>query len=170
MTPCTGHHKGPPIPATSEGGGTYCGSCGWRFHVMCEPEPDPQVPPPSAPAGATSVTTLRRILDGVVLAPSGAKLDGLEWQIEIDSRGWLIRATFLRPDRETGEVSRGAGRWELVAGDASATSVVKTAWLCCELLVRHELMESFTYRGVRIFDPHHTVDELSMAHHARGPR
>jgi hypothetical protein len=28
-------------------------------------------------------------------------------------------------------------------------------------------MEAFLYRGVRIFDPHHTVDELSMPHHAR---
>lgn len=167
MTPCTGYHKGPPHQATSLGGGTYCGACGWRFHVTCEPEPA-ELPP--APPSATSVATLRAILEGIVLAPSGARLDGLQWEIEIDSRGWLIRASFLRPDRETGEIGRGAGRWELVAGDASATAVVKTAWLCCELLVRHELMESFTYRGVRIFDPHHTVAELSMPHAARGGR
>ena len=31
-----------------------------------------------------------------------------------------------------------------------------------ELIVRHELMEAFLYKGIRIFDPHRTVEELSL--------
>ncbi len=41
------------------------------------------------------------------------------------------------------------------------STVVKTCWLLLELLVRHELMESFQYRGVKLFDPHKTVEELA---------
>ena len=45
---------------------------------------------------------------------------------------------------------------------ASESAVVKTAWLLAELIVRHELMEAFLYKGIRIFDPHRTVEELSL--------
>ena len=36
-----------------------------------------------------------------------------------------------------------------------------TAWLCMELIVRHELMESMLVDGVRILDPHKTLEELA---------
>ena len=47
---------------------------------------------------------------------------------------------------------------------------MKTCWLLAELIVRHELMEAFLYQGVRIFDPHHSVAELSMPAQARKVR
>jgi len=116
---------------------------------------------------------LRRIFDRISFAPSCVNM---EWRWEIEElhtspdgalKGWLVNTTFRRPDTETGVIGVGRGRQELIARGASESGVVKTAWLLAELIVRHELMEAFLYRGVRIFDPHHTVDELSMPHRAR---
>jgi len=98
---------------------------------------------------------------------------GWTWEIEElpeasgALKGWLVNTTFQRPDTHTGVLGTGRGRKEFIAVGASESGAVKTAWLLAELIVRHELMEAFRYRGVRIFDPHHTVDELSMPHRAR---
>jgi hypothetical protein len=110
---------------------------------------------------------LRAVLDQITFAPSCVDM-GWQWQIEelrlADGRlrGWLVNTTFRRPDTHTGEIGIGSGRQELVAFGASESGVVKTAWLLAELIVRHELMEAFLYQGVRIFNPHHTVEELSL--------
>jgi hypothetical protein len=74
--------------------------------------------------------------------------------------GWLVQVEFTRPDCDTGEPGRGKGRQEFVPAGTSVSGVVKTAWLLLELVVRHELLEAFLYRGHRIFNPHHTVAEL----------
>ena len=122
-----------------------------------------------------SEQALRAVLDQITFAPSCVDM-GWAWQIEelklADGRvrGWLVNTTFRRPDTHTGEIGIGTGRQELVGFGATESAVVKTAWLLAELIVRHELMEAFRYRGVRIFDPHHTVDELSLPHHARRNR
>jgi hypothetical protein len=117
------------------------------------------------------------VLARVSFAPSCLALDW-RWETktmyalpEIDGSttvvGWLVRTTFLRPDTATGEIGRGFGRWEFIAVGTSESGVVKTAWLLCELIVRHELMEAFLVDGIRIFDPHHTVADLSLPHRAR---
>ena len=114
-----------------------------------------------------SAEQLRAVLDQISFAPSCVNM-GWQWQIEElrlqsgDLRGWLVNTTFRRPDTHTGEIGVGAGRKELVAFGASESAVVKTCWLLAELIVRHELMEAFLYQGVRIFNPHHSIAELSM--------
>jgi hypothetical protein len=120
-----------------------------------------------------TTSDLRAVFDQVSFAPSCVNMDWT-WEIEelrvgpeATLKGWLVNTTFRRPDTDTGVVGVGRGRQELVAVGASESGAVKTAWLLAELIVRHELMEAFLYRGVRIFDPHHTVDELSLPHHAR---
>ncbi len=75
--------------------------------------------------------------------------------------GWLVWATFERPDSYNGEMGRGRGRDEIIWAGTTVSGVVKTAWLLVELLVRHELMEGFRWRNVRIFNPHHTVEQLA---------
>jgi hypothetical protein len=119
---------------------------------------------------------LRGVLDGISFAPSGLQM-GWTWEIEElrvapagALKGWLVNTTFKRPDTETGIMGVGRGRQEFIAVGTSESGVVKTAWLLAELIVRHELMEAFLYRGVRIFDPHHSVEELSMPHEARKAR
>jgi len=105
---------------------------------------------------------LRYVLDGITFAPSCLDM-GWAWQIEtIPDRGWFVNTTFRRPDTRTGEIGIGTGRKEFVPIGASESAVVKTAWLLAELIVRHELMEAFMYKGVRIFDPHRTVEELAL--------
>lgn len=123
---------------------------------------------PSPPEALISTEEqLRAVLDQISFAPSCVNM-GWQWQIEElrqpsgELRGWLINTTFRRPDTHTGEIGTGAGRKELVALGASESAVVKTCWLLAELIVRHELMEAFLYQGIRIFDPHHSVAELSM--------
>lgn len=111
---------------------------------------------------------LRAVLDRITFAPSCVNM-GWQWQIEElrvapdgRLRGWLVNTTFRRPDTNTGEIGTGSGRQELIAVGATESAIVKTAWLLAELIVRHELMEAFLYKGVRIFNPHHTVEELAM--------
>jgi hypothetical protein len=110
---------------------------------------------------------LRAVLDQITFAPSCVNM-GWAWQIEElrladgSLRGWLVNTTFRRPDTNTGEIGIGSGRQELIAKGSTESGVVKTAWLLAELIVRHELMEAFLYQGVRIFNPHHTVEELSL--------
>jgi hypothetical protein len=116
---------------------------------------------------------VRAVLDQIRFAPSCLDM-GWKWEIEElrvgrDEvlKGWHVNTTFQRPDTNTGVFGTGRGRKEFVAVGTSESGVVKTAWLLAELIVRHELMEAFLYRGVRIFDPHHTVDELSLPHQRR---
>lgn len=110
---------------------------------------------------------LRGVLAGITFGPSGVMLDRMALRWEVDrimlgsGEGWRVRCTFMRPDTTTGEMGRGAGRWEIVERSSEESSVVKTCWLLLELLVRHELMEAFLYRGARIFDPHKTVTQLA---------
>ena len=120
---------------------------------------------PDQPLQATEA--LRAVLDGISFAPSCLDM-GWTWEIEelraADGalRGWLVNTTFQRPDTYTGQIGTGRGRKEFVALGTTESGAVKTAWLLAELIVRHELMEAFLYRGIRIFDPHHTVEELSL--------
>lgn len=119
--------------------------------------------------------TLRTVLDQITFAPSCVNM-GWAWEIEElrltdgSLRGWLVNTTFRRPDTNTGEIGIGSGRQELIAKGASESGVVKTAWLLAELIVRHELMEAFLYQGVRIFNPHNTVEELSLPARRRADR
>jgi hypothetical protein len=114
-----------------------------------------------------SEAQLRAVLDQISFAPLCVNM-GWRWQIEElrlhsgDLRGWLVNTTFHRPDTHTGELGVGAGRKELITYGASESAVVKTCWLLAELIVSHELMEAFLYQNVRIFNPHHSIAELSM--------
>lgn len=123
---------------------------------------------------------LETVLAGVVFLPSCVNF-AWQWDVkevfeqvrDVDIctyrlTGWLVRTTFARPDIETWIVGRGYGRWEFMSVGTSESGVVKTCWLLAELIVRHELMEAFTYKEAKLFDPHHTVAQLAAA--GRSPR
>lgn len=76
---------------------------------------------------------------------------------------WFLWVEFDRPDTHTGKMGTGRGRDEIVYAGATESSVMKTIWLCVELLVRHELMEGFRYEDLRVFDPHNTIGDLQLA-------
>lgn len=77
--------------------------------------------------------------------------------------GWLLWVEFERPDTHTGKVSIGRGRDEIVWKGTMVSSVIKTAWVLVEMIVKHELMEGFRVDNLRIFDPHNTITDLQMA-------
>lgn len=117
-----------------------------------------------------SIEDLRGILSKIRFAPSCLDL-GWDWEVSVycqELDGWNVRATFLRPDTDTGEVGTGKGRWWFVPHGSTSSGLVKTAWLACQQVVHHELMEAFTFDGVRIFDPHAEVGALCDAN--RPPR
>lgn len=75
--------------------------------------------------------------------------------------GWLIRCSFQRPDRESGAIGRGFGRWWYVERGTTVSGVVKTMFAAAKLIVDHELLEAFKFDGRRPFDPHRTVQALA---------
>lgn len=75
--------------------------------------------------------------------------------------GFLINTTFKRPDINNGVMGVGSGRQMWIPKEYSEMGVIMTAWLCAELIVKHELMESFQYGGATILNPHKKIDELA---------
>jgi hypothetical protein len=81
--------------------------------------------------------------------------------------GYLIRTTFRRPDRDTGKIATGYGRWWHVPHDVTESGIVKTAFAAAKLILEHELMEAFRVDGDRVFDPHHDLEDLRAACRAK---
>jgi hypothetical protein len=75
--------------------------------------------------------------------------------------GWFVQVSFERPDTITGEIGRGRGREEIIWRGSTLSSVVKTCWVLVELMIKHESMEAYRWRGARIWNPHTTVEELA---------
>ena len=75
--------------------------------------------------------------------------------------GFLINTTFKRPDTNTGIVGIGRGRRMWIEATASETSVVMTAWVCVDLIIKHEAMEAFKYENAKILNPHKTLEQLA---------
>jgi hypothetical protein len=116
------------------------------------------------------VERLRRLLDSVRVR--GAVDWGWQWWISsyrcdhpaghnYHPDGWLIWATYRRPDIDSLQPGLGTTRREFVPRGATESAVFETAFVILRLTVEHELMESFTIDGTRPFNPHHTVAELS---------
>lgn len=75
--------------------------------------------------------------------------------------GFLINTTFKRPDINNGVMGIGSGRQMWIPKEYSEMGVVMTAWLCAELIVKHELMESFKYGEATILNPHKSIEQLA---------
>lgn len=110
------------------------------------------------------------VLDQVKFAPSCVNLDW-HWEVEevygrdrqsltFTLLGWLVNATFQRPDSYTGESRLSDGWPEFVRIGDQEMKVIKRLYNFCHRIVQHELDEAFIYKGERIFDPHKTVEEM----------
>ena len=74
---------------------------------------------------------------------------------------YLIRTSFQRKDIITGDFGTGWGRWHTTPiNTATETSIVMTAWVCVKMIVEHELLEGFEYKGLKVFHPHKSLSEL----------
>jgi hypothetical protein len=100
---------------------------------------------------------------------------GWDWEIQWSTRddrdpdasvaaltvpGWLIRCSFRRPDRDTGTIGRGFGRWWWLDVGITESAVIKTMFAAAKMIVEHELLEAFKVDGKRPFDPHRSVQDL----------
>ena len=110
-----------------------------------------------------NLSEITNILVRISFAPSNLDM-GWKWEVKESSEGFLIRTTFQRPDTNTGEVGTGFGRWMHVDKNTDERGIIMTAWICAELIVKHELMEAFLVDGVRILDPHKSIEELAYPH------
>ena len=114
------------------------------------------------------IEDVKKVLSDISFSASNLDM-GWNWDIKetkiydngvVLEKGFSIRTTFMRPDINSGEVEKGYGRWMYVPENISSDGLVKTGWLCAELIVKHELMESFLYENKRIFDPHKSLEDL----------
>lgn len=111
------------------------------------------------------IQQIKKVLKNITFAPSNLDM-GWKWEVEemVSKKraGFLIRTTFKRPDTRTGKVGWGYGRWMFVDKDTDERGIVMTAWICAELIVKHELMEAYLYKNARILDPHKSLEELAF--------
>lgn len=124
--------------------------------------------------GMQTLESVKTVLARIATKPSCVDMMW-RWQVveiedaghhlqEPDNTGFLIRTTFARPDRDPPHaVQRGFGGWHHVPSDASDSAIVKRAFVAMMAILQHELMEAFHYDGDRLFDPHHTIDDLGEA-------
>lgn len=122
----------------------------------------------------TGIEDIKFILSSISFAPSCVDM-GWEWEVtevlqpdysrlqgeEDPLFGYMLRTTFRRPERNTGDIAIGYGRWWFVPHDVTLSGVVKTAYKAAMLILEHELMESFKWQGKRVFDPHNSVEALA---------
>lgn len=99
--------------------------------------------------------------NGLTYGSGGRVIDDCGACAHTGVRGWLIQASFRRPDTNTGEVAEGMGREWYIRRGASLSAVVKTAWLAITTNIDHETLEGFRFSGARVFGPHATVYQLT---------
>jgi hypothetical protein len=129
-----------------------------------------------------SVEDVMKVVADLDFAPSCVDM-GWEFEVEeifvradngfgeaFDPAGYRVRTTFQRPDRESGEMKRGYGRWWEVPLNVSESGVAFTVYAMAELILTHELKESIKWRGARFFDPHHSLRELASIQAGRYTR
>jgi hypothetical protein len=107
-----------------------------------------------------NIKEIKNILKNITFANSCLDM-GWKFEVKKTSGGFLIRTSFRRPDTNTGKIGTGYGRWMFVAKGTEERGVVMTAWVCAELIVKHELLEAFRYRKCRVLDPHKSMEEMA---------
>ena len=112
-----------------------------------------------------TLEAVRAIIDRIDFKPSCVDM-GWEWAIEEvfnaggERRGFLVSVSFQRPDTNTGVIGRGWSGPVFMPVETDETRIIMKCWNCIELVVRHELMESYCYLDERVLNPHKSIDEL----------
>lgn len=111
---------------------------------------------------------IRTRLQQVTCAPFGvpltivAEYDKAKLPVEGEPRVYL-QVRYQAPDSKTGQPCAWKGRKWYLSEHMTHDEVLKTAWAAVELAVKHELMESFTWMGERLFNPHASLAALLVA-------
>lgn len=83
-----------------------------------------------------------------------------KWLVMDKGDGFLIQLAWIAPDADTGKQSLQKSRKWYVSSHVVKSEIVQTAYAAVQRAVLHEVAESFTYRGKRIFNPHFDVEAL----------
>lgn len=75
--------------------------------------------------------------------------------------GYLLQVIFRVPCTKLGIVQEQRCRKWYVSPHSCTSEIVRTALKAVEAAEMHELYENFSYKGIRIFDPHLNVDNLA---------
>lgn len=117
-----------------------------------------------------TIEGIQEILSHIKSAPSGIRMSSdRDYRFEVERAsctgtpidGFMIRCGFWRPDTSTGIMGEGFGRWNYVPIGSSCDAIVKTAYVAIKLVVEHEMMEAFEFMGVKVFNPHKTLEDLA---------
>jgi hypothetical protein len=107
------------------------------------------------------IEDVREILDNLNFSKHSCIDMGWKYEVEVHSGFYFIRTSFQRKDINDGEFGTGWGRWNTAPiSGATETSIVMTAWVCVEQVVKHELLEGFEYKGKKVLSPHKTIQQL----------
>lgn len=136
----------------TEGMQNFCSSCSIRLKQKRIIEPK---------KNELTIEDVKKILKNINFSEYSCIDMGWEFEIQIQGGMYMIRTSFMRKDIDTGKYGKGWGRWHTTpVNGATETSIVMTAWVCVKMIVEHELLEGFEYKGKKVFNPHKTIDQL----------
>ena len=81
--------------------------------------------------------------------------------VEEISNGFLLQMSRIELDTSSGAPSAFTGRKWFIDPSASASAVVRTAFLAALTWQEHEARHHFTYKGTAVFGPHSDVERLA---------
>lgn len=115
----------------------------------------------SKPRVTKTKEQVEEILSHVKFANSCVDM-GWQWEVKEIEQGFILRCSFRRPDvYKDNEIGMGFGRPWLMDKNSPVAAIVKTAWSAAKMIVEHEMMEAFEYKGAKIFNPHKSLTDLA---------
>lgn len=82
--------------------------------------------------------------------------------LDIEPRVY-IQAHYDSPCTDSGKVMTWNSGKHYLSTHMTDDEIVKRAWVCYEMAVKHEVMESFKVDGKRVFNPHTPFTALMLA-------
>lgn len=93
-----------------------------------------------------------------------AEISYKDWGIYYNPEGQYIQIVFVGKDiYSQEEVLQRCRKWK-VSLHMTKSEIVCTVWAAIQAAEKHEAAERFTYKGVRIFNPHVDVEALVTLH------
>lgn len=86
-----------------------------------------------------------------------------EWKLGNMNEGFYIQAQFQARNANTGVFEAQTGRKWYLSSFATPSEVIQTALLAILVATEHEVREEFKYNGVKVFGPHHNLNDLAVA-------
>lgn len=84
--------------------------------------------------------------------------------------GYLLQLRYLEGDVDTGKLEEQHARKWYISSHADESEIVRTALAACLRSAEHRVREHFTYKGVRVFDPHVSIDALAEVSNRKATR